>query len=430
MESIKTELYEKIGKELSELNNLVSSELGIQVENIITPIDNSGVNLKNEFTKWLLDITKNGKMSYSKSTINNYLWALDDINKSLSVNIYDIMDMNELSSLHESYLKNKKLRERSAANNDNIKCGFDRYIDFFSWYCENNKPANINANYTKQDFLNDVFISDEAYDTLVDLIYYKKNIILQGAPGVGKTFLAKRLAYSIIGSKSDDQVEVIQFHQSYSYEDFIEGYKPVENGFALKPGVFKKFCEKAQKNPTKEYFLIIDEINRGNLSKILGELMMLIEVDKRGDKLTLPYSMDTFCVPKNLFIIGMMNTADRSLAFIDYAIRRRFSFYEINPAFNCDKFKDLLKYNGISKELQQKIINKFNSLNDYISNELESGLGSGFRIGHSYFCIKPILDENIWYKNIVKYEIAPLLKEYWYDDISKANEWIGILLND
>lgn len=180
--------------------------------------------------------------------------------------------------------------------------------------------------YTEEDFLSDVYLSQTSYHKLVGLLKRKKNLILQGAPGVGKTFAAKRIAYSIMGVKDPERVQMVQFHQSYSYEDFIEGYRPSGSEFVLKKGAFYKFCKKAQDDDENSYFFIIDEINRGNLSKIFGELFMLIETDKRGIELQLLYSDEKFCVPKNVYIIGMMNTADRSLAMLDYALRRRFAF--------------------------------------------------------------------------------------------------------
>ena len=179
--------------------------------------------------------------------------------------------------------------------------------------------------YTADDFLHDVFMDEDRYNILKALLLTKKNVILQGAPGVGKTFAAKRLAYSIMGEKDTNRVKMVQFHQSYSYEDFIMGFRPTETGFELKKGVFYEFCRKASEDD-RPYFFIIDEINRGNLSKIFGELFMLIESDKRGVELQLLYADEQFSIPSNVYIIGMMNTADRSLAMLDYALRRRFAF--------------------------------------------------------------------------------------------------------
>src|SRR5690606_9501374 len=161
--------------------------------------------------------------------------------------------------------------------------------------------------------LNEVFMDNEHYTILVDLLRNKKNIILQGATGVGKTFTAKRLAYSMMGQKDVSRIMMVQFHQSYSYEDFIMGFRPSKNVFELTPGPFYQFCKIAQDDNERDYFFIIDEINRGNVSKIFGELLMLIEEEKRGEKLRLLYSNELFSVPENVHIIGMMNTADRSL---------------------------------------------------------------------------------------------------------------------
>lgn len=204
-------------------------------------------------------------------------------------------------------------------------------------------------------------MNENDYYDLRNLLDTKMNIILQGSPGVGKTFMAKRLAYSIIGEKDEDKILSLQFHQSYSYEDFIEGIRPNKNNeFELKDGVFKDFCEKAKNDKNSKYYCIIDEINRGNLSKILGELMLLIENDKREEeKVVLPYSGDVFYVPNNVYIIGMMNTADRSLAMVDYALRRRFAFYEVDPAFNKLEFKKYLTIkNNINADFVEQIMFK------------------------------------------------------------------------
>ena len=285
--------------------------------------------------------------------------------------------------------------------------------------------------YGKEDFLKEVYINDKEYDKLKNLILDKKNIILQGSAGVGKSYAAKRLAYSIIGEKDNERVKMIQFHQSYSYEDFIIGYRPNENGFELKEGVFYKFCKEAEIDENKEnkYFLIIDEINRGNISKIFGELFMLIENDKRGEEyaLELVYKDDEkFFVPENLYIIGLMNTADRSLAMLDYALRRRFIFIDIEPAFNKPQFKNDLENKNIDKDLINKIIEKFIKLNETIKSD--KTLGKGYTIGHSYFCNRKNLNKED-YEDIINYEIAPTLREYWFDNEDKAEKEIKELLN-
>ena len=287
---------------------------------------------------------------------------------------------------------------------------------------ENKAEDNL---YSKDDFLKDVFIDEEKYDTMVSILEKKKNIILEGAPGVGKTFMAKRLAYSILGSKSEDKVELIQFHQSYSYEEFIEGYRPTESGFELKHGIFYNLCEKAKNDSLNKYYLIIDEINRGNLSKIFGELLMLIENDKRGEKLTLAYSEKKFTVPKNLYIIGLMNTADRSLALIDYALRRRFSFIRIEPAFDNHKFIEA--FNKKFDDSYDNVFKIINQINEAIKND--KSLGSGFKIGHSYFYpeLKDRKGNKKDIQDIITYEIIPLLEEYWYDDEDTLIQWKNAL---
>lgn len=277
--------------------------------------------------------------------------------------------------------------------------------------------------YSEQDFLSEVYMSPEQYATLKGLLRRKKNIILQGAPGVGKTFAAQRLAFSIIGEKDVSRVKIIQFHQSYSYEDFVMGYRPDGTGFRIVEGPFYEFCKEAEKED-REYFFIIDEINRGNLSKIFGELLMLIESDKREEKnaMRLLYSGEQFWVPPNVHIIGMMNTADRSLAMIDYALRRRFAFFEMEPAFSSDGFRTY--QTTIQNPKFDALVNIVEQVNDAITED--GSLGSGFRIGHSYFCAPGIVDD-AWLSDVVEYELIPLLNEYWFDEPSKAQNWASHL---
>lgn len=273
--------------------------------------------------------------------------------------------------------------------------------------------------YTKEDFLSEVFMPEEEYDKLCGILRIKKNIILQGAPGVGKTFTAKRIAFSMMGVKDVERVMMVQFHQSYSYEDFIMGFRPSTDGFELKRGAFYNFCKKAEIDGDNDYFFIIDEINRGNLSKIFGELLMLIENDKRGVSLQLLYSDEKFSVPKNIYIIGMMNTADRSLAMLDYALRRRFAFFEIKPGFTTDGFREYRM--SLENEKFDKLIACVENLNNVISND--ESLGDGFCIGHSYFCnlLPDTIDDQVL-SGIVEYELIPLLKEYWFDEPTKVKD--------
>ena len=297
---------------------------------------------------------------------------------------------------------------------------------------ESNKGASHEVTYEKysrEDFLDDVYMSKDDLTDLENLLKNKKNIILQGAPGVGKTFCARRLAYEMMGEKDESRVSLVQFHQNYSYEDFILGYKPSGSDFELQRGIFYKFCISAANNPDKPYFFIIDEINRGNLSKIFGELLMLIEKDYRGEKLTLAYKDEKFFVPKNIYIIGMMNTAGRSLAMIDYALRRRFSFYDMRPGFQSEGFK---KYQtGLANPRFDRLIEKVEELNRAIAKD--ESLGSGFELGHSYFCGQKNGVDDAWLHQVINYDIVPMLQEYWFDNRSEVKKWeaeLNSIFND
>ena len=287
---------------------------------------------------------------------------------------------------------------------------------------ESEGPLVIFPEYSARQFLDEVYMPEERYDAIVGLLRTKKNIIMQGAPGVGKTYAAKRLAYSMMGVKDASRVMLIQFHQSYSYEDFIEGYRPSGAGFELVKGAFYSFCKKAADDEENAYFFIIDEINRGNLSKIFGELFMLIESDKRGpkNKLQLLYSRELFYVPRNVHIIGMMNTADRSLAMLDYALRRRFAFVELSPAFDSEGFRDYCA--GLDNPRFEALVREVESLNRAIAED--ESLGEGFCIGHSYFCnMEADSCTDAALASIVEYELIPMLKEYWFDEPGKVREW-------
>ncbi|HAS1461728.1 TPA: DUF3578 domain-containing protein [Enterobacter hormaechei] len=293
------------------------------------------------------------------------------------------------------------------------------------------KPYDIN------DALNDLFIPQSTIETIIKRLVVKKNVILQGPPGVGKTFVARRLAYLLMEERDSHRVGMVQFHPSYSYEDFVQGYRPNGDGFQRKDGIFYSFCQQALKEPDKKHVFIIDEINRANLSKVFGEVMMLIEHDKRNANWAVPltYSVnysDRFYIPANVYIIGLMNTADRSLAVVDYALRRRFSFIDIEPGFGTEQFRSFLLDNKAKPGFVESSCFKMMQLNNEISNDSEI-LGKGYRIGHSYFC-NGLDDGNQpdveWFRTIVFSDIAPLLEEYWFDNPGKRQNWLDLLLED
>jgi 5-methylcytosine-specific restriction enzyme B len=276
-----------------------------------------------------------------------------------------------------------------------------------------------------------VFLSEEELRQILSRLESKKAMILQGSPGVGKTFLARKLAYALMKEMDSERIEMVQFHQSYSYDDFVRGYRPLEakvGSFGLQNGVFYNFCQRAINDPDHEYVFIIDEINRGNISQIFGELLMLIEADKRGLAFAVPLvyrnpDEPRFYVPQNLYLIGLMNLADRSLAMVDYALRRRFVFVTLRPQYESERFQQWLLERGMKPSLVELIVSRMADLNRAIRED--PLLGENYQVGHSYFIPRGEdfagLDED-WYHAIIRTEIAPLLREYWFDDPRKAEE--------
>lgn len=273
------------------------------------------------------------------------------------------------------------------------------------------RPTSQAAPYDDASFLDEVYVSAQDLETMKRLLWRKKNLILQGAPGTGKTYCAKRLAWDIMGEKDDSRICFVQFHQSTSYDDMMAGYRPSEDsGFEAVPGEFLTFCDRARRDPKRPWFFIIDEINRANVSKVFGEMLMLIEANHRNEQVRLPLLDRSVSVPGNLYIIGMMNTADRGLALIDYALRRRFAFFEMEPAFDNERFAKAVELSGNSK--LSALVDRVRKLNQDIADD--PSLGTGFRIGHSYFCLgDAATDDDV--RDIVEFELAPLVREYWFD---------------
>ncbi|MCO5251853.1 MAG: AAA family ATPase [Candidatus Kapabacteria bacterium] len=331
------------------------------------------------------------------------------------------------------YGKNKTLTDKEAYELFKfVQASFRKQDDEF--VADKDIQEEIAIDVEKYSFSEDSdkpFISEQDFLQTVSLLKKKKNIILQGPPGVGKTFIARKLAYEMMHEINDANIEMVQFHQSYSYEDFIQGLRPTQNGgFDLKDGIFYLFCQRALAHPDRPFFFIIDEINRGNLSKIFGELMMLIEADKREEKFALKLTYaedeeDRFYVPQNIYIIGTMNTADRSLAIVDYALRRRFAFVTLQPDYSGN-FRTFLLEKKLSDDMVNHICLSITEVNSKIKKDIN--LGEGFQIGHSYFCKFNLdEDENQWWEEILNFELKPLLEEIWFDEAATVQTQLDVL---
>jgi 5-methylcytosine-specific restriction protein B len=391
-----------------------------------------------EFEKWLKEPTRNNGKPYDYKSVRVYLKLTEAEAKKLApkyngnINLFTY-DTSELFAPHyESLMQIINLGETQ------VNKAYPNVLRLYAQFLKERESliprdpeplvttpvTKVNA-YSREKFLEEVFLTADDYDSLINQLIRKKNLILQGAPGVGKTFAAKRLAFSLIGEKTSERMCFVQFHQSYGYEDFVMGYRPNDTGFKMQEGAFYSFCEKAAADPDNDWFFIIDEINRGNISKIFGELLMLIEADKRGPDyaLRLAGTEKPFYVPENVYIIGMMNTADRSIALIDYALRRRFAFFTLEPAFENESFRDYME--SKNSEKFSAVIELVSKLNDEIA--ADPLLGAGYKIGHSYFCTDDPIDSKLL-RDIILYEIKPLLSEYWVDNADKVQEWTAKLL--
>jgi 5-methylcytosine-specific restriction enzyme B len=269
---------------------------------------------------------------------------------------------------------------------------------------------------TKDELMKKTSLSEDDVDEIEDLLNQKRQIIFYGPPGTGKTFIAEQFATYFSGSKS--AVEIVQFHPSYSYEDFVEGIRPNlsdngnANGFSKKPGILLKMTEECAKNPGQKYVLIIDEINRGHISKIFGELIYLLEYRTKDIRLT--YSPDSrFSLPDKLYIIGTMNSTDTSIAFVDHALRRRFFFKEFPPNYGVLQ-SHLEQY---SPDLADGVVNMLKNTNE----KIKTMLGNDYQIGHSYFMVEGGLTSTK-IERILKYAIKPLVNQYFFGNSEKVQE--------
>jgi len=296
------------------------------------------------------------------------------------------------------------------------------------------EPKPRPALYSAEDIIEEgCFFELSRINEILERLRDKKNIVLQGPPGTGKTWLAKKLAFALMEKRVEDNIRSVQFHPNLSYEDFVRGWRPSGDGkLKLVDGPFLEIANAAEESSDENYVIIIEEINRGNPAQIFGELLTLLEADKRApnSSLALCYPRDEsekIFIPENLYVIGTMNIADRSLALVDFALRRRFAFMDLEPALNDHWLKWCREKCGISDSVLRKVKDRIESLNEQISDD--QSLGPQFRIGHSY--VTPnfrVKDPDIWFRQVVQTEIGPLLEEYWFDSTEKARDAAGKLL--
>ena len=363
---------------------------------------------------------KNGTNIFTRQDLlNNYIEQFEEkfpnnktIGESLSNTLQRLREKNNLSFLEKDkyQLLNNDFEEDEDIDNENII-----------------EQSIVKEIYNLEDLIKEgCFVEEEQLSKIISSLNRKKSIILQGPPGTGKTWLAKRLANIIVGYKNSNNIKAIQFHPNMSYEDFIRGYRPSGDGrLALIDGPFLEMINKARNDSQSNYVMVIEEINRGNPTQILGEMLTLLEVDKRTptEALELTYRREHengIFIPNNLYVIGTMNLADRSLAMVDFALRRRFAFFYLAPNFDEKWLNYMIDKTKLSRKSLEKIRHVMNNLNQYIAKE--EMLGNAFTIGHSYLtCDSVIPDAMSWYKDIIDSEIKPLLEEYWFDDSNKLD---------
>lgn len=360
-----------------------------------------------------IEIGLNGpKKGYCNAT--DYLEVLDTLGKRFHEDTYPVRSFPQLS--REAWLYKYSGKVDPPVNGQG--------------------PPPPNDPYTLDDIVTDgCFMARNKLESILDSLRSEKNLILQGPPGTGKTWLSRKLAFALIGQRDESKVRMVQFHPNLSYEDFVRGWRPAGDGkLTLVDGPLVGIRNEAEKDPNSPYVMVIEEINRGNPAQIFGEMLTLLEADKRtpDEALELVYPRTTnerFFIPNNLFVIGTMNIADRSLALVDLALRRRFAFIDLEPNLGKPWRDWVHSKNGIAKETLVEIENRIVDLNQTISND--TSLGPQFRLGHSYVTPKfenQIDDEKMWYRKVVGTKIGPLLDEYWFEDLETSKKAKEMLL--
>ena len=322
---------------------------------------------------------------------------------------------------------------------NNKEQDINRFINDPFW--KDRYTSDVIESYRIENIIQDgAFLDLDKLSLIMRRLKEKKNLILQGPPGTGKTWLAKRLGMALIEEEiKDQQISSVQFHPNLSYEDFVRGWRPgSDEKLSLQEGIFMEMVDRALENSDEKYVLVIEEINRGNPAQIFGELLTLIEASKRNSreaiKLCYPNSEGLHTpvyVPSNLYIIGTMNVADRSLALVDMAFRRRFAFINLEPNLNKTWKDFVVNKLGMDTSIANYIQSEIGNLNNQISSD--SRLGKDFQIGHSFFTPNESLknkDSKKWYVEMVESEIAPLLQEYWFDSLEEADKAVENLLTN
>ncbi|MFB2880405.1 AAA family ATPase [Floridanema aerugineum] len=377
IESLPNDTFSNASKDINSIKSIVfikkTQVLSLDNKDIVTKI-------RNEFER-IFPLFLMGKFSNARQEIINYIQPREPVYQQLSLPFFELR-------LPLSY------RDNLLVSNTNIK--------FY-------KKVSLKLAYTLTQFIDDTMLEREIVVSWLKAIERKKQLILYGSPGTGKTFIAEKLAQHLIGG-SNGFSELVQFHPAYSYEDFIQGIRPQNKdgqlSYSMVPGRFLEFCKKAE---SREGIcvLIIDEINRANLAQVFGELMYLLEYRDKEIPLA---GGNTFRIPSNVRIIGTMNTADRSIALVDHALRRRFAFIEIRPNYDVLRNYHEKRNTGFAVDGLIQVLQK---LNQAIADK-------NYELGISFFLTEKLAEdiEDIW-----KMEIEPYLEEYFFDKLEKVDEF-------